>query len=94
MVLFLDFILGYNASADPAGELLDAISQAQRNVELRGSHLTVVASICGTENDVQDVELQTQLLRNQDVIVFRSNSKAAEFCGILLNRLGGSKDGK
>ena len=88
-ILFLDFILGYNASADPAGELLDAISQAQRNVELRGSHLTVVASICGTENDVQDVELQTKLLRNQDVIVFQSNSQAAAFCGTLLNRLGG-----
>ncbi len=87
-VLFLDFILGYNASADPAGELLDAINQAQQSFQARGAHLTVVASICGTEDDSQDLNLQTQLLRDQKVIVFQSNSRAAVFCATLLNKLG------
>ncbi|NQS91687.1 MAG: acyl-CoA synthetase FdrA [Chloroflexi bacterium] len=87
-VLFLDFILGYNASADPAGELLEAINQAQQSYQQRGAHLTVVASICGTEDDSQDLKLQTQLLRDQKVIVFQSNSRAAVFCATLLKRLG------
>lgn len=83
-VLFLDFILGYNASSDPAGELLDAISQAQRAASNRGAHLTVAASICGTEGDPQDLNLQTQLLKDQGVYVFNSNSRAALFCAKLL----------
>jgi len=87
-VLFLDFILGYNASADPAGELLDAINQAQQSFQRRGAHLTVVASICGTENDSQDLDLQTQLLQDQGVKVFQSNSRAAYFCEEILKRLG------
>ena len=83
-VLFLDFILGYNASSDPAGELLDAISQAQQNASNRGAHMTVVASICGTEGDPQDLNLQTQMLKDQGVYVFNSNSRAALFCAKLL----------
>ncbi len=48
-VLFLDFILGYNASMDPAGELVDAIQQAKETAKRRGGSLSVVASLCGTE---------------------------------------------
>ncbi len=87
-ILFLDFILGYNASADPVGELLDAIHHAQQSFQVRGAHLTVVASICGTEDDSQDLNLQTQLLRDQKVFVFQSNSRAAYFCAEILKRLG------
>ncbi len=35
-VLYLDFILGYNASMDPIGELVDAMREAKRNSEQRG----------------------------------------------------------
>ncbi len=86
-VLFLDFVLGYNASSDPAGELLDAINQAQQNALKRGAHLTVVASICGTEDDPQDLSLQSQLLKDQGVYVFNSNSRAALFCAKLLGKV-------
>lgn len=83
-VLFLDFILGYNSSLDPAGELIDAIRQAQQIATKRGDHLTVVASICGTEDDPQDLNLQSQMLKDQGVYVFNSNSRAALFCAKLL----------
>jgi FdrA protein len=83
-VLLLDFILGYNTSMDPVGELLDAIIQSKQAVKERGAHLTVVASVCGTENDPQDLNLQTSMLREQGVIVFNSNARAALFCARLL----------
>jgi FdrA protein len=79
-VLFLDFILGYNASMDPVGELVEAILEARRIVKARGGQLTVVASICGTEGDPQDLETQTQLLREAEAIIFQSNARAASFC--------------
>jgi len=85
-VLLLDFILGYNAARDPVGDLLDAILEARQDAQRRGGHLTVVASICGTDGDPQDVSLQTGMLRKAGVIVFPSNARAAAFCGALLKR--------
>jgi FdrA protein len=76
-VLYLDFILGYNASMDPVGELLDAILEAKRLSKQRGGSLTVVASVCGTENDPQVMGLQMKLLHEAGALVFRSNAQAS-----------------
>ncbi len=83
-VLLLDFILGYNASMDPVGELADAISEAKKMVAAQHGYLSVVASICGTEDDPQDLKLQEKILEELGVIVFRSNAKASQFSVELL----------
>ena len=83
-VLYLDFILGYNASMDPVGELVDAIREAKWNCKQHGGTLTVVASACGTEADPQDVGLQIKMLQEADGLVFRSNALAsAALCELL-----------
>jgi FdrA protein len=83
-ILLLDFILGYNASRDPVGDVLDAIVEARQTAQKRGGHLTVVASICGTEGDAQDLDLQARMLREAGALVFQSNARAAAFCSELL----------
>jgi len=83
-ILLLDFILGYGASMDPVGELYDAIVEARQTVRRRGGALTVVASICGTDGDPQDLALQTNLLKEAGAIVFPSSARAAFFCSELL----------
>ncbi|KKK58054.1 hypothetical protein LCGC14_3048270, partial [marine sediment metagenome] len=89
-ILLLDFILGYNASMDLVGELLEAIIEAKQLAQKRDGALIVVASICGTDDDPQDLSLQTRMLKESGVIVFRSNAKAAQFCRDLIKRrLGG-----
>jgi succinyl-CoA synthetase alpha subunit len=85
-ILFLDFILGYNASMDPVGELLESIIQARQAALDRQSHLTVVASLCGTENDPQDLNFQAKMLKEQGIYVFMSNTRAALFCARLLGK--------
>lgn len=85
-ILLLDFILGYNASMDPVGELIEPIIEAKLLAQKRGSELTVVASICGTDDDPQDLSLQTRMLKESGVIVFLSNAKAASFCCDLIKR--------
>ena len=88
-VLLLDIILGFNASTDPVGELLGAISEAKQRAQQRGGALTVVASICGTGDDPQDLSLQARILEENGVIVFRSNAGASHFCCALIkHRLG------
>jgi FdrA protein len=85
-ILLLDFVLGYNASRDPVGDVLDAIREARQTARKRGGHLTVVASICGTEGDTQDLGLQARMLREAGALVFQSNARAAAFCSELLKR--------
>jgi len=83
-VLLLDFILGFNAAMDPVGEILDAISEGKRRRQETAGDPTIVASICGTDGDAQDLSLQSKLLREADVYLFNSNAKAAAFCSALL----------
>lgn len=83
-VLLIDIILGFNASPDPVGDIIDAIIEAKQLAEKRGDYLCVVASICGTDEDFQDKALQIKMLENADVVVFNSNAKAALFCAELL----------
>lgn len=84
-VLLLDFILGYNSSPDPVGELVDAINKAKEISVQRGRNLEVVASICGTEGDPQDIKMQTQFLVDCGVKVFSSNAQATQYCISLLS---------
>lgn len=86
-ILFLDFILGFNASMDPVGELVDAIREAKRISRQRGGALTVLASICGTEDDPQDLKLQEMMLREAGVLVYRSNAQASAACCRLLEKV-------
>jgi succinyl-CoA synthetase alpha subunit len=83
-VILLDFILGFNASMNPVGELLDSIIVAKQTRKQQGGELTVVASICGTVGDPQDLNRQMDMLENAGVILFQSNAKAALFCNELL----------
>ncbi|MBW8012853.1 MAG: acyl-CoA synthetase FdrA [Chloroflexi bacterium] len=84
-VLLIDIILGFNASTDPVGDIIDAIIEAKQLAQTRGDHLCVVASVCGTDEDFQSKALQVEILEQAGVIVFNSNSKAASFCAKLLD---------
>jgi hypothetical protein len=83
-VILLDFILGFNASMNPVGELLDSILVAKQANKDREGEITLVASICGTGNDPQDLDLQIEMLENAGVIVFQSNAIAVLYCSELL----------
>ena len=85
-VLFLDFILGYNASMDPVAELVEAIREAKRLSVQRGGSLTVVASVCGTQADPQDLDLQIKTLLDAGALVFCSNAQACSACCELLEQ--------
>jgi len=84
--LLLDFILGYNSSKDPAGELAEAIQEVRREAAERGGYLSVVASITGTELDPQDLGSQQKILEDCGAVVFPTNATATDFCVRLLRR--------
>ena len=82
-VLLLDFLLGFNSSPDPVGELAPAIAEAKGEVKKRGGYLSVVASVCGTGEDPQGLDQQVARLEQEEVVVLPSSAQAARFSGLL-----------
>ena len=78
-VLLLDFVLGYNAAPDPAGDLVEEIREAKAIVDRRGGRLVVVASVCGTDGDPQNLAYQRKTLEDAGVVLMPSSAQAAEF---------------
>ena len=92
-ILLLDFVLGEMSSANPVGDLIETIRQAQHIVARRGGCLAVVASVCGTELDIQDLHNQQTMLLEAGVSVLPSSAKAAALCRDLIGRAGARHDG-
>jgi FdrA protein len=82
-VLLLDVVLGLGASADPAGELRPLVEQATQE------RLPVVASVVGTRDDPQGLDVQVDRLRGAGAWVFRSNAAAARTAADLVT--GGAR---
>ena len=84
-VLLLDFLLGFNSSADPAGDLAPAIAEAKGVVKKRGGFLSVVASVCGTSEDPQGLDQQVARLEEEGVVILPSSAQAARFAVLVAN---------
>jgi len=82
-ILLLDIILGFNSCPDPAGDLAPAIVAAKRGFAKRGGSLSVIVSVCGTEDDLQDLNRQTRILENAGALVFPSSAQAIRFSALL-----------
>jgi len=92
-VLLLDVVLGYGSHPDPAGALAGAISEARARVSKRGGNLSVVAEVCGTDQDPQNLALQEERLRQAGALVVPSNAQAARLAGALVRRIALQKGG-
>jgi FdrA protein len=76
-VLLLDLVLGDCAHPDPGGALDPVLAEAYARAQRGGRELTVVAHVVGTDQDVQDLARQEEMLRKRGVIVRASNRAAA-----------------
>jgi len=83
-VIMLDVVLGYGAHQDPAGAALEAIKKAKKIALEDGRNIVFVASVCGTDKDIQNREEQIKKLEQEEVLVFASNADAAMFVKELL----------
>ena len=83
-VILLDVVLGYGANADPAGALADAIDAARTEAERDGRRFVVVASVCGTSADPQDLVAQEARLAAAGVILAPSNAQAAMLTAMIV----------
>jgi succinyl-CoA synthetase alpha subunit len=84
-VVLLDFVLGFGAAADPVGDLADAIESARRQASDDGRELVMLAFVCGTAADPQDIDAQKQRLRDVGAFVLDTNAAAVESAARLLS---------
>ena len=75
-VIYLDFLLGYALHPDPASVMSKVICEEKKHAEKEGRHLTVIASICGSDLDPQGFDKQAEILRKSGVILADTNVKA------------------
>lgn len=71
LVVLLDVVLGYGAADDPAGAIVDLLSEADH-----GDWPVVIASVCGTRGDPQPWADQVETLADAGVHVAESNADA------------------
>ncbi|NOY86442.1 MAG: acyl-CoA synthetase FdrA [Deltaproteobacteria bacterium] len=74
-VVLLDVVLGYGASADPAGDMVAALGKARAHAFGEGP--VVMAHVCGTDEDPQSMKDQESKLREAGVFLFSTNAEAA-----------------
>jgi FdrA protein len=75
-VVLLDVVLGYGASADPAGDLARVIAQARDAGHGQNGPL-IIAHVCGTAGDPQGLAAQEAKLAELGALLFPTNAQAA-----------------
>ena len=83
-VILLDVVLGYGAHPDPAAALAPAIAEARKIASRSKRGLVIVASVCGTAADPQNLERQEAALRAAGVHLAPSNAGAARLAAALV----------
>jgi FdrA protein len=68
--VILDVVLGYGASANPAGHLVQSLAKAKSH------NVGLFVSVVGTQGDPQGYAAQRQMLADAGIAVFTSNAAA------------------
>src|SRR3990170_1015890 len=89
-VILLDVVLGYGAHPNPAGVLAPVIRETRGRARAAGRWLSVVASVCGTEEDPQAYDDQVAQLIESGALVQASNAQAAHLAGLIAQAAGAS----
>lgn len=85
-VLLLDVVIGFGASADPAGDLVPVLIAAREEAAAAGRKLAIVAYVCGTDQDDQGKSDQVAKLEQAGVLVTRSNAEAARLAAMIVKK--------
>ena len=83
-VVLLDVEIGYGSHENPAQIAAEGIRMANEAAKAAGRSLKVVAYVCGTDKDRQNLEEQRAILAGEGAILADSNVEAAQIAAELL----------
>ncbi len=87
-ILLFDIVLGYGAHPDPAAVYGPVARDIRARAEAEGRHLSLIASVCGTDDDPQNASAQRDALIEVGVLVEDSNARAARLAGLVAEAHG------
>jgi|Deesub1362B_J571_1020462.scaffolds.fasta_scaffold00005_321 FdrA protein len=87
-VILLDIVLGYGSHNDPAGEVSKSVIKARQNSD---KYVSVVCSVTGTYEDIQNYREQVDKLESAGIIVMPSNAQATRLAALIATRWDASK---
>lgn len=87
-VILLDVVLGYGCHPDPAGALAPTIARLREAAIRRGGDLAVVAAVCGTDADPQNLGRQEESLRQAGALVLPTAALAAQVAARIIRGRG------
>ena len=73
-MVMLDFVLGYGAHPDPAGSTAPILRRMSETAAAEGRHISILATVCGTDRDPQGLEDQVRALRELGAVVTYSST--------------------
>ncbi len=80
-VIVLDMVLGYGANLEPHKTFVETLKKHQ------GPYVSVIANICGTEEDPQEYETVISELEEAGVIIVPSNQTATKLALQIVEKL-------
>ncbi|MGB4594776.1 MAG: acyl-CoA synthetase FdrA [Anaerolineaceae bacterium] len=86
-VVLVDVVLGFGSFADPAGAVADSVREFRARLAQEGKQVVVIASVCGTELDSQNLNKSVETLDAEGVIVLPSNAQAARLTDLIFQRI-------
>ena len=84
-VILFDLLYGYAIHPDPVSAIEDALREVARIEREEGRHICLIASLCGTDIDPQNVAEQARRLREYGVLIQPSNARAALLAGLIVS---------
>ncbi len=87
-LVLLDVVLGYGAHENPVGQMMDVLAKTRQLDQQMGRHISIVASITGTEQDFQNIEEQKEMLESHNCIVMPSNYQASRLAASIIKGIG------
>lgn len=84
-IVLVDVILGYGGHADPAGVTVEAVQEAQKQLEAVGRKVVFISVLIGTGKDPQNYAEQERKLTDAGVVVVNSNYQAVKLIKAILN---------
>lgn len=84
-VILFDLLYGHAIHEDPVGAIEDALKEIKQVEKNEGRHICVIASLCGTDIEPQDVAEQAARLQEYGVILQPSNAKASLLAGLIVS---------
>lgn len=86
-ILLFDCVLGYGSHPDPAGVLAQGFAAALATATARGTPLLGIASITGTAQDPQRLDVQKQRLVEAGLTLMDNNYQAATLAALVMKEL-------